>query len=306
MVYSLLELFVEILKSFFGLDMLKSLKLSIVMKQGPAACGNIFCDNEYLLSYKNACCNKIVCKIMILLITISFCCICTSELLMGEELSQVDQEVQKEKLMRLQDFIGGWKGVAMQKLGGSARWSAESEWAWSFDEGVPAIVFELTPGRYFTSGRIVPGKEENMFVLEAKHTESEAVEIFTGFIDENQQLELVNDVIEPGRPARLLIKTLADNKRLVLTLQYGSNIKRLQQGATLGYTRKGTVFATRSRPRNECVVTGGEGNQQVSYQGETYWVCCKGCLSMFEANPEKVIASYEARKAKERAKQPSQ
>ena len=106
--------------------------------------------------------------------------------------------------------------------------------------------------------------------------------------------------------ARLLIKTLADNKRLVLTLQYGSNLNRLQQGATLGYTRKGTVFATRSRPVNECVVTGGEGNQQVSYGGETYWVCCKGCLSMFEDNPEKVIAAYEARKAKERAKQQSQ
>jgi YHS domain-containing protein len=286
--------------------MLKSLKILVVMKQRSTAYGNIFCDNEYFFSYKNACCKKIVCKMIIFLITIPFCCMCTSEPLMGEELSQADQEVQKEKLMPLQDFIGGWKGVAMQKLGGSSRWSAESEWAWSFDEGVPAIVFELTPGRYFTSGRIVPGKEDNMFVLEAKHTESEAVETFTGFIDENQQLELVNDVIEPNRPARLLIKTLADNKRLVLTLQYGLNIKRLQQGATLGYTRKGTVFATRSRPLNECVVTGGEGNQQVSYQGETYWVCCKGCLSMFEDNPEKVIAAYKARKAKERAKQQSQ
>ena len=245
-------------------------------------------------------------KITLSCVIVATCCECRFSILLGKEISQDDQEAQKEKLMPLQNFIGGWKGVAMQKLGGSARWSAESEWAWSFDEGVPAIVFELTPGRYFTSGRIVPGKEDNTFMLEAKHTESEAIETFTGFIDGNQQLELVNDVIEPSRPARLLIKTLADNKRLVLTLQYGSNIKRLQQGATLGYTRKGTVFATRSRPINECVVTGGEGNQQVSYQGETYWVCCKGCLSMFEDNPEKVIAAYEARKAKERAKQQSQ
>ena len=226
--------------------------------------------------------------------------------LLGKEMSQVDQEVQKEKLMPLQDFIGGWKGVAMQKLGGSARWSAESEWAWSFDEGVPAIVFELTPGRYFTSGRIVPGEGEKTFILQAKHTDLDTVETFSGFLNENKQLELVNNVIEPSRPARLLIQTLADKKRLVLTLQYGLNVKRLQQGATLGYTRKGTVFATRSRPINECVVTGGEGNQQVSYQGETYWVCCKGCLSMFKDNPEKVIAAYEARKAKERAKQKSQ
>jgi YHS domain-containing protein len=125
-------------------------------------------------------------------------------------------------------------------------------------------------------------------------------------MDENKQLEFTNQVIQISRPARLLIKTLADHKRLVITLQYGSNEKRLQQGATLGYTRKGTVFATRSRPLHECVVTGGEGNQQVSHNGETYWVCCKGCLSMFEANPEKVIAAYEARQVKEQEKEQSQ
>ena len=245
-------------------------------------------------------------KITLSVVVLAMYSECHDRVLLGKETSQDDQEVQKEKLMPLQDFIGGWKGVAMQKLGGSARWSAESEWAWSFDEGVPAIVFELTPGRYFTSGRIVPGESEKTFILQAKHTDSDTVETFSGFLNENKQLELVNDVIKPSHPARLLIQTLADKKRLVLTLQYGSNVKRLQQGATLGYTRKGTVFATRSRPINECVVTGGEGNQQVSYQGETYWVCCKGCLSMFEDNPEKVIAAYEARKAKERAKQPSQ
>ena len=245
-------------------------------------------------------------KISLSVVVFAFCSACCVGVLLGKEISQEDQEVQKEKLMPLQEFIGGWRGVAMQKLGGNARWSAESEWAWSFDEGVPAIVFELTPGRYFTSGRIIPGKGENAFVLQARHTESEVVETFSGFLDENNQVEFINDVIEPSRPARLLIKTLADNKRLVLTLQYGSNLNRLQQGATLGYTRKGTVFATRSRPVNECVVTGGEGNQQVSYGGETYWVCCKGCLSMFEDNPEKVIAAYEARKAKERAKKQGQ
>jgi len=250
--------------------------------------------------------NTIFYKATLFFVIVAIGCECHSRMLLGKEISQDDQEAQKEKLMPLQNFIGGWKGVALQKLGGIARWSAESEWAWSFDEGVPAIVFELTPGRYFTSGRIIPGKGENAFVLQARHIESEVVETFSGFIDENNQLEFINDVIEPSRPARLLIKTLADNKRLVLTLQYGSNLNRLQQGATLGYTRKGTVFATRSRPVNECVVTGGEGNQQVSYGGETYWVCCKGCLSMFEDNPEKVIAAYEARKAKERAKQQSQ
>ena len=231
---------------------------------------------------------------------------CYSSLVVAKDLLQDDQEAQKEKLQPLQDFIGGWKGVAMQKLGGRDRWAAEAEWAWSFDGGIPAIVFELSPGRFFTRGQIIPGVEDNTFILRAHHAESDTVDTYSGFMDENKQFEFTNQVIKISRPARLLIKTLADHKRLVMTLQYGSNEKRLQQGATLGYTRKGTVFATRSRPLHECVVTGGEGNQQVSYNGEMYWVCCKGCLSMFEANPEKVIAAYEARKGKEQEKEQSQ
>ncbi|MDB4556992.1 hypothetical protein N9Z96_00545, partial [bacterium] len=193
--------------------------------------------------------------------------ICYPSLVVAKDLLQDDQEAQKEKLQPLQDFIGGWKGVAMQKLGGRDRWAAEAEWAWSFDGGIPAIVFELSPGRFFTRGRIIPGAEENTFILRAHHAESDTVDTYSGFMDKNKQLEFTNQVIQISRPARLLIKTLADHKRLVITLQYGSNERRLQQGATLGYTRKGTVFATRSRPLHECVVTGGEGNQQVSYNG---------------------------------------
>ena len=241
----------------------------------------------------------------IIFVSIAICGLLISHpsLVIAKELSQDDQEAQKENLQPLQDFIGGWKGVAMQKLGGQDRWSAEADWAWSFDGGIPAIVFELSPGRFFTRGQITPGLQKNTFILRAHHTESDGVETYSGFMDENKHLEFTNQVIQRSRPARILMKTLADHKRLVITLQYGSNEKRLQQGATLGYTRKGTVFATRSRPLHACVVTGGEGNQQVSYNGKTYWVCCKGCLSMFKENPEKVIAAHEARKAKEQEKE---
>ena len=78
--------------------------------------------------------------------------ICHLSFVVANDLSQDDQEAQKEKLQPLQSFIGGWKGVAMQKLGGQDRWAAEAEWAWSFDGGIPAIAFELSPGRFFTRG----------------------------------------------------------------------------------------------------------------------------------------------------------
>jgi YHS domain-containing protein len=35
---------------------------------------------------------------------------------------------------------------------------------------------------------------------------------------------------------------------------------------------------------------------QVSYMGQTYYVCCSGCRDAFNENPAKIIAEYKARK----------
>ena len=48
--------------------------------------------------------------------------------------------------------------------------------------------------------------------------------------------------------------------------------------------------------KNICVVSGGVGKMQVSYKGETFWVCCSGCADAFKENPEKYIAEFKAKK----------
>jgi YHS domain-containing protein len=48
--------------------------------------------------------------------------------------------------------------------------------------------------------------------------------------------------------------------------------------------------------KNICVVSGGLGKIQVSYKGETFWVCCSGCADAFKDNPEKYIAEFKAKK----------
>ena len=50
----------------------------------------------------------------------------------------------------------------------------------------------------------------------------------------------------------------------------------------------------------ECIVTGGLGTMQVSFGGNTYYVCCTGCRDAFNDDPAKIIAEYKARKAKGR------
>ena len=37
---------------------------------------------------------------------------------------------------------------------------------------------------------------------------------------------------------------------------------------------------------------------QVSYKGETFWVCCSGCADAFKENPEKYIAEFKAKQGK--------
>jgi YHS domain-containing protein len=44
----------------------------------------------------------------------------------------------------------------------------------------------------------------------------------------------------------------------------------------------------------------------VTHKGQTYYVCCTGCRDMFNENPEKVIAEYNARKAAEKEKAKAQ
>ena len=48
--------------------------------------------------------------------------------------------------------------------------------------------------------------------------------------------------------------------------------------------------------KNICVVSGGKGTMQVSYKGETFYVCCSGCADAFKENPEKYVKEFKAKK----------
>ena len=65
----------------------------------------------------------------------------------------------------------------------------------------------------------------------------------------------------------------------------------------VGYTREGVTFGVEAGGKKpECVVTGGLGTSQVSFNGNTYYVCCTGCRDAFNDNPAKVVADYLKKK----------
>src|SRR5262249_44079383 len=60
----------------------------------------------------------------------------------------------------------------------------------------------------------------------------------------------------------------------------------------IGVTRKGeslTGGTTDFDTASKCIVTGGKATMSISYQGQTFPLCCTGCREEFKENPEKYI-----------------
>ena len=62
-------------------------------------------------------------------------------------------------------------------------------------------------------------------------------------------------------------------------------------------TKEGESFSGGGK-KPECVVTGGLGTMQVSYNGKTYYVCCSGCADEFKARPKKYVDEFEKKMKK--------
>lgn len=208
----------------------------------------------------------------------------------------------KEALAPLQVYVGGWRGVGQLRRGSNrGAWSEAADWAWKFDGGRASLVFETPKGKYYASGRLLPGDKPGEFRLRARRAGGEQEDRFTGRMDPRRQLVLVAEAPAEDQPNRISIRTVAGGDRLIVLYEKRlAGADRYARLAEVGYTRKGSSFAKGSS-QPECVVTGGLGTIKVEYQGKTYLVCCTGCRDLFNDDPEGVLAEYRDRKAKEKA-----
>jgi YHS domain-containing protein len=224
---------------------------------------------------------------------IGFAVLCAS-------LHAADAESDKKALAAVNVYVGEWRGAGSNK--GDApkdAWAEDGEWAWDFSGGRAALVFKTEKGRYFSAGRLEPDDKAGAFKFTGTLPDGKAKEELSGEIDKEGDLVLTNASPAEGRPARLVISTVAKGKRLLMTYQK-KRAKDYAPIAEVGMTRKGSGFGQQSDER-ECVITGGQGTIAVSFQGKTYWVCCGGCKQSFLDNPEKELAAYKKRKEEEKA-----
>ena len=213
-----------------------------------------------------------------------------------------DAKTTKEALQALQDFIGEWNGSGgPDKVRPSPRdpiWKESLEWTWNFKGASPTLKINFKTGKNYKIGEMsyLPSKMLYQLTLTTKDG---AKQVFTGPLDtDKDQLTLKRVDPDTKQTQQITMNTAAEGVRFIFRMAHkddGSTL--LKKDFLVQATRVGeSLGATESK--NICVVSGGLGKIQVSYLGETYWVCCSGCADAFKENPAKYVAEFKAKKNK--------
>lgn len=208
-----------------------------------------------------------------------------------------DIETSKKALAELGEFVGEWKSNGEMSEGKKSLWKETTAWGWKFGkDGEAWLAIESKDSKLFTNGALkyVPAKK----VYQLTATDKAGTElVYEGKLVKGK-LELTRADKATGDVHKLTVHTLADGARMIVQQQVQAKGKGLfsDQFKTAG-TKEGESFAGGGK-KNECVVTGGLGTMQVSYNGKTYFVCCSGCREEFNLNPKKYVDEFEKNKKK--------
>lgn len=200
----------------------------------------------------------------------------------------------REQLERLNGLIGEWRGIGQPRRGSTqGAWKQTSRIVWDFTEASPAIVYEVSEGQLTRSIRFTWDGEKHRYMAVFIAPDDKTVQCHGNWDD--GKLVLLSEPDVDQRRIRLTVTPLNDKRTLVLHEIATGPTGGFVRVAEVGYTREGTRLALPGNVGRECVVTGGAGTMEVTYQGETYYVCCTGCLQAFNDDPAGIIADFKAR-----------
>ena len=208
----------------------------------------------------------------------------------------------KEALRPFNELIGSWKGTGEPpRIPGKQPefWTETVTWEWQFKGDDSWLKVSFAKSKNFTGGelRYLAGKDLYQLTLRTPAKEKTPL-TFTGRL-KNRDLTLERKDAGTGQMQRLVIKLLHADRYLFYSQvkQPGKGLYRAQY--RVGCTRLGVQFA-KGDGRPECIVSGGLGTIPVTYMGQTYYVCCSGCRTEFNADPGKYVREYNAKKAKKK------
>lgn len=201
---------------------------------------------------------------------------------------KTERESIKQALAEFNSLIGGWRGVGMIKRNSrKGAWSEKAEWIWKFDPKSTGIAYQITDGKFLKSALLTYDPKKKTYLLSTVLPDGKTRD-YTGMLNKDT-LVLESAPNKEGAVYRISIRRLNEKRTLVLFEQRNQGQSFYYRLAEVGYTRAGTKLAESGSGGPECIVTGGAGTIQVSYQGKTYYVCCSGCKQAFEEDPETFI-----------------
>ena len=212
-----------------------------------------------------------------------------------------DEDTRKNRqhadtLKPFNSLIGSWRGVGQLQRGSrNGAWTEKVDCQWSFkDEDGASVVLTSEKGRQFNAMTLTVDPDAEQLVLTTKL--GEETRTYRGTMPEKwpDRLQLVSAAGDDGVSYRCTIQQLNAIRTTLLFEKRNSPSGSFRRVAGIGYTRAGTRLAVAGGNQRKCIVTGGLGTIPVSFKGETFYVCCQGCVQAFNEAPEDIIAEYKA------------
>jgi hypothetical protein len=211
-----------------------------------------------------------------------------------------EPESAKAALQAFNDFIGTWKGSGAPgtperpRTGAREVWSETVDWSWRFKGDDAWLVMKIKNGKYLQGGELRYLTDKNRYQLTAIDKKGKKV-VFEGELKKGY---LTLDRVDPAtkETQRLAMNLAGDGARFIYRYSHKpGGVTLFVADYHVAATKEGESLGAKEK-KVECVVSGGLGKIAVSYNGQTYYVCCSGCRDAFLENPEKYLKEFEARK----------
>jgi YHS domain-containing protein len=207
----------------------------------------------------------------------------------------------REALHSFNDLIGSWRGTGEPEGTRAEKqkgfWQESIAWSWQFKGDDAWLTTTFEKGKYFASGQLRYLADKDSFQLTLTTVDKEK-QTFTGKLDDGRLILSRED--EAKKETQHLIFTFLHSNRYLYRYEVRPEGKTgFTKVYQVGATKEGEEFAA-GDGQPECIVSGGLGKFRVTYKDQTYYVCCGGCRTEFNADPEKYIKEFEEKKKKKK------
>lgn len=201
-------------------------------------------------------------------------------------------------------LVGRWNGSATPRdTAQSFRgWPEKHNWAWTFVSGKPTgLSVAIEGGKVLADGKLSYDAARKLYRLDGHAPKPAGAPIaFEGNLSPSGKslvLEQVAAGAASGRAAssgtlRLTIWPNSNFIRYTMAVdRKNADAVQFSHAIEVGLTKEGESLAggTTESNRPKCIVTGGSATMTVTYNGQTFPLCCTGCRDEFNENPEKYI-----------------